>query len=118
MPGQYHFPRRERLTRKQDFLAVYQEGARYAGSAFVFYVARRESQGRKFGIAVSRRVGKAVVRNRVKRYLREFYRRHRTQFPEDVQIVCVARPEAAEFTCAQCHDAMRRTLEQKGVLHG
>lgn len=118
MPGPQAFPRHERLTRKRDFEAAFQDGRKSVGAAFICYVVRRESQGRKFGFAVSRKVGTAVVRNRVKRYLREFYRTHRAQIDEDTQIVVVARPAAAKVSFDQCSKAMRRLLGEIEVLHG
>ena len=116
MPGQNTFPRRERLTRKTDYHAVFQNGTKRVGRTFVCYVARREGQGRKFGFAVSRRVGNAVVRNRVKRFLREIYRAHRMQLADDVHIVIVARPHAREINFHQCAEAMRRLLREHEVL--
>ena len=50
----------------------------------------------RMGITVSRKVGGAVVRNRVKRWIRECYRRRRTEFPAQVDFVVVARSEAGD----------------------
>ena len=50
----------------------------------------------RMGITVSRKVGGAVVRNRVKRWIRECYRRRRSAFPGTVDFVVVARPSAAD----------------------
>jgi len=116
VPGQNTFPHRERLTRKGEYHAVFQNGTKRVGKAFVCYVARREGQGRKFGFAVSRRVGGAVVRNRVKRYLREIYRAHRTRLAGDIHIVIVARPHSKEIDFHQCAEAMRRLLREHEVL--
>jgi ribonuclease P protein component len=49
----------------------------------------------RMGITVSRKVGGAVVRNRVKRWIRECYRRRHPEFPCAVDVVVVARPAAA-----------------------
>lgn len=118
MPGPQAFPRHERLTRKRDFEAAFRTGRRSVGPTFICYVVRRESQGRKFGFAVSRKVGTAVVRNRVKRYLREFYRTHRARIDDDTHIVVVARPAAAEAGYEHVVRAMRRLLGEVEVLHG
>ncbi|MDZ4861477.1 MAG: ribonuclease P protein component [Candidatus Hydrogenedentes bacterium] len=118
MPGLQAFPRHERLTRKRDFTAVFEQGRKSVGPSFVCYVLWREGQGRKFGFAVSRRVGNAVVRNRVKRYLREFYRRRRAQICEDTHVVVVARPYAAKLGYAQCAQAMQRLLKEIEVASG
>ena len=117
MPGLERFPRREHLTRKRDFLAIYAEGARRADRSFICYVARREGQGRKIGFAVSRKVGNAVARNRVKRFLREFYRTHRQVLADDVYMVVVARPGCVDLTCRECARAMRQLLKEGGALN-
>ncbi len=55
----------------------------------------RPGNGR-IGITVSRKVGGAVVRNRVKRWIRECYRRRKTDFPGQIDVVVVARNAAAD----------------------
>lgn len=118
MPGLQTFPKDERLTRKRDFVAVFEQGRKSVGPSFVCYLLRREGQGRKFGFAVSRKVGAAVTRNRVKRYLREFYRKHRAEFGEDAHVVVVARPYAAKLGYEQCARAMQRLLNEIEVARG
>lgn len=99
-------------------MAVFQQGRKSVGRAFVCYGLRREGQGRKFGLAVSRKVGSAVTRNRVKRYLREYYRTHRAQVDDDTHVVIVARPSAAELSYDQCSRAVQRLLTEIEVFHG
>jgi len=68
-------------------------------------VFARAGTGR-IGITVSRKVGGAVVRNRVKRWIRECYRRRQPEFPGHVDVVVVARPTAADAG----HDGICREL--------
>jgi len=51
----------------------------------------------RLGLVVSRRVGGAVVRNRVKRVVREWFRRHRSLLPKGVDLVVIARSDAADL---------------------
>lgn len=118
MPGQQRFPQRERLTRRSEYLHVYRQGEKYVGEAFIGYWVRQAGQGRKMGCAVSRKVGGAVVRNRVKRYIREVYRKHREQLPEDVHIVIVARPVSAGWVYAQWESAIRQFFRKGDLLGG
>lgn len=116
MPGSNAFPKRERLTRRREYVAVFEHGRKRVGPEFICFSVPRDGQGRKFGFAVSRKVGKAVVRNRVKRYLREIYRAHRAYLSEDIHLVLVARPRAAELDFHQCAEAVRRLLREGGLL--
>lgn len=95
MPGTHGFPREARITRKTEYDFVFQHGEKVVGRYFVCHVARREGQGRKIGLSVSRKVGPAVVRNRIKRSLREYFRTHQDRFCGDAQVVVVARPACA-----------------------
>ena len=69
------FPKRVRLLRSQDFRRVYDQGTRYASPLFAaFCVREAEPGGPHIGFTVPRAVGKAVVRNRIKRRFREAVR--------------------------------------------
>jgi ribonuclease P protein component len=59
-----------------------------------------------------------VVRNRLKRYIRETYRTHRAHLAEDAHIVFVARPAAAALDYAACEHAIRQLLRKGGLLGG
>ena len=64
------------------------------------------------GLAVSRKVGRAVVRNRVKRRIREIYRTHRGQLGEDVHVVIVARQASAGLNYHQSEEALRQLFQR------
>lgn len=117
MPGQYQFPRENRLTRKSDYQFVFQQGKKAVGRYFVCYMVRRPGKGHKLGTAVSRKVGCAVVRNRIKRYIREFYRTRRPQFDCEAYVVVVARPASAELDYRKCTSALAHLFARGGVLH-
>lgn len=89
-------PQHERLRRRADFIACYYRGKRYYSEHFlVFSLAGFSSTGKtRIGLAVSRKVGKAVVRNRIKRLLREFFRLHADLLPLRADLVTVAKKNA------------------------
>ena len=126
MPGQterenfsthrFSFPRDVRLLRPCEYQAVFQQGSKAVGRSFICYVHRQEGVGSKLGFAVSRKVGNAVVRNRIKRYLREFFRTHRPLFQQETQVVFVARAEAARLSYQDSALALEQLLKSGGVL--
>ena len=67
--------------------------------AFAVEVSRNLERSR-LGLVVSRKVGGSVQRNRTKRVIREWFRRHRSQLPRTADIVVIARPGAAEIPAA------------------
>lgn len=85
---------------------------------FIAYVVRQTGQGRKLGCAVSRKVGKAVVRNRVKRYIREVYRTHRSLLIDDIHLVIVAKADAGKVGYQECAAALQRIFQKGDVLRG
>ena len=90
------FPRSVRLRKRRDFVAVQSAGRKLGGKHFVVLVASGDG---RLGITVSKKVGNAVTRNRVKRFVREFVRTAaaagRTWSLAGRDVVVVARPSAA-----------------------
>jgi ribonuclease P protein component len=79
---------------------------------------RGASSGPRLGVTVSRKVGGAVVRNRVKRTLREWFRRTRSQLPDGTDWVVIARSAAAGVPSAELVEELDRTLGIAERCHG
>ena len=100
-------PRRGRLSRSAEFERVYRQGRSKANRFLVLYAFPRgdgagaAGDGPRLGLSVSRKVGGAVERNRVKRLLREAFRLQKGLFPPGLDIVLVSKTEAARLTHAQ-----------------
>jgi len=87
----YSFPKEERLKKQEDFLRILREGRPYSLSKnFVVYI--RKGEKRRIGISVSKKVGTAVVRNRIKRLIREVYRLHRPYLSDNAEILVIVKP--------------------------
>jgi ribonuclease P protein component len=86
-------PRAARVRLRSEYLAIQNRGRKVGGTHLMLFA--RAGSGR-MGITVSRKVGGAVVRNRVKRWIRECYRRRRPDFPAEVDFVVIARPAAGD----------------------
>ena len=91
---------RGRLTRSAEFDAVYRRGKSSASRHLVAYAFPSELSEARLGIAVSRKVGNAVVRNKLKRQLREAFATIDPQ-PTRLDIVLVARPGLDEAVTGQ-----------------
>ncbi len=85
-----------RLKRHGDFQAIYQGGRKFFSRNFIVFVLPEEDCREDFrpwrvGMAVSKKIGHAVIRNRVKRVLREFFRLRRATLPSGLDIVVVPK---------------------------
>jgi ribonuclease P protein component len=81
-PGQTKaltFPREARLVRREEFDAVYRTGKRFSSSHFTVFVRRNELALNRFGFSIKKALGGAVVRNRIRRRLREVVRCRRQE---------------------------------------
>ncbi len=79
----YSFQKTHRIVRTKEFLRLRREGKRYLTGNFTIYILPNERGVTRLGIAVSRRVGRAVVRNRIKRLVREFFRLNIKNLPTE-----------------------------------
>ncbi len=107
------FQHADRLRRFSEFRRVTRRGRRAAGGAFVVLVSERpdpapELARCRLGITVSRKVGGAVVRNRVKRRIREWFRARRGSLGVGVDWVVIARAPAAGLAREAAEDELSR----------
>ena len=111
------FPRPARLLRRADFQSVYKRGRRhFASHMTVFYLRRAEGEGVRVGLTVSRALGGAVERNRMKRRLREAVRLHGVAIGVPVDVVINPKKSLlkAEFLSLREEVAKAfRTISQK-----
>lgn len=92
-PGHLGFPKAFHLVKRPQFLACYDKGRRYHSKGFLLFVLKQPDPAShwRVGLAVSKKTGNAVVRNRVKRLLREFFRLHGQAIPDGLDIVAVPK---------------------------
>jgi ribonuclease P protein component len=114
-------PKKGRLSRSAEFERVYRQGRSHGNRHLVLYVFPRGevpaptaslelTDAPRLGLSVSRKVGGAVERNRVKRLLREAFAVEGLRLPPDTDAVVVARPEARELAEREGLEGIRAAL--------
>jgi len=91
MTGDYSFSRQYRLSSKKDFEAVFSRGKSRADDNLVVYVLANRLGHPRLGMAVGKKLGNAVMRNRLKRLIREAFRLNRDKLPESADMVVIPR---------------------------
>jgi ribonuclease P protein component len=83
----------ERIRRKKDFIGLYKQGHRYRGRYFNLVYLPSSAGISRVAVVASRKVGGAVERNRIKRWLREAFRMNKGLIEEPTDILVIARPD-------------------------
>jgi ribonuclease P protein component len=119
--------KRPRLSRSSDFQRIYRQGSSTASRFLVLYSFKRPAEtgaeGPRLGLSVSKKLGGAVVRNRVKRLLREAFQGCAGHLAEEYDLVVIARPQLLELVARESAGekgvvgaAVRELLVRAGVL--
>ena len=104
------------ITKKEQYDSVYKNGSNRSNRELVIRVLPNQLGISRFGISVSRTVGKAVVRNRIKRLIREIVRK--TSIIPGYDIVFIARAPLAKAGYLQVRESINGLLFQAGLLTG
>ena len=89
--GKESFRKDEKIRKRSEYLIVYEQGVRRHSKNFTIIVFKNREETKRLGIAVSKKVGDAVKRNRIKRLVREFFRLNKHRFPSSQDIVIIGK---------------------------
>jgi ribonuclease P protein component len=108
--------KRYRLKRNADFQRIRRQGQSWANRLLVLMAVPNSLDHSRFGFSVSRRLGKAVVRNRVKRLMRETVRRQKERIPAGWDVVWIARRPMREVDFPAVERAVEQLLRRAHLL--
>lgn len=113
-----------RLKKRRDFLRAQGKGAKHHVRHFLVFVMPRRTDPAldalsgpsptRLGITVTKKVGKAHVRNRIKRLVREVFRRQRRELPASMDVVFVAKRNAGGMSYDDMQDDFRQLVRRLG----
>ncbi len=110
----YRLPKKSILRDKSKFQEVYRHGRSYANRYMVLYVFPADPS-RKAGFAAGKKLGNAVIRNRVKRMMRESYRLTQGKLSEDYTLLLIGRKAAVEARCNDMQSAFCQLCRRAGI---
>jgi len=107
--GTARFTKADRLLYRAEFLRALAQGRRLHTRHFGITLAPAPAGRPRLGLVVTKRLGKAVKRNRVRRLLREFFRRHRDRLPPE-DLIIMAKKGASTLDYQQIQEELSRVL--------
>jgi len=107
-----NLPPSERLKKRREYLDLFNRGKKVNARHLILFTGANGGQQAKLGITASRRVGGAVVRNRVKRLIREYYRRHKNVFATGINYSLVVKESFGRLSREEAEDQLALLLEK------
>lgn len=109
--------RKLRLRNREDFSRVYRAGKSFANGQFVVYWSKQPAiDPFRCGISASKKIGNAVVRNRMRRRVKEIVRHLEPKISPNIDFVLIVRKPAVNMTYKQLEGSIQHVLKKAGVL--
>lgn len=108
----HSFPRTHRLLKRSQFLKLSRIGNKRSTRIFLAVFQEGEARNNRIGITVSKKIGKAVVRNRIKRFVREYYRNRKEIIPGNRDINIIAKKNVSALTLKEVTAELDKLFEK------
>jgi len=106
------YTKADRLRKRSEFVRVSQQGRKVQNRYFIACYCPGQKSKTRIGITVTKRVGKAVIRNRIKRIIREYFRLNRKCAQPYLDINVIAKKEAADLTSEEMFFSLKGLFEK------
>lgn len=109
--------KRQRIKKNEEFQQVFKKGKSVANRQFVVYTYQKKEQSQfRIGLSVSKKVGNAVTRNRIKRYIRQAFLEMKEELRNDMDYIIIARQEAATLDFHESKKSLQHVLRLARVI--
>lgn len=105
------------LKKNKEFNRLYSRGKCYVSKSLILYILPNRSYKKRIGITTSKKIGKAVDRNRARRVIRESYRKVLKNIKPGYDLVFVARKKTTHIKSTEVLSTMKEQLKEAGVFY-
>jgi len=110
MERPFRFTKEEKIKHPQDFRRVMKLGRKLQSKHFLLFLRDNEIGSHRFGMVLKKEIGPATYRNRIKRYLREFFRLHKHQIRGSLDMVILSKKGPMLGRYAEVEEELRRVF--------
>jgi ribonuclease P protein component len=101
----------QRIKKNKEFQTVFKKGKSFANRQFIVYVLKNDQPEFRIGLSVSKKVGNAVTRNRIKRYIRQTFLELENDLLPNADYVIIARQQAASLDFHESKKSLEHVLK-------
>lgn len=108
----HNFTKADRIRRPSEYRTLSKKGKRHYSDHFIIISRKNQIFRSRLGVTVSKKVGKAVTRNKIKRLVRETFRLNRSRLPEQVDMNVIAKASAGKIEAEELKRHLMRCFER------
>ncbi|MDN4071424.1 MULTISPECIES: ribonuclease P protein component [Fictibacillus] len=109
--------KKKRIKKNEEFQEVFKRGKSSANRQFVIYALEKSDQSHlRLGLSVSKRVGNAVTRNRIKRVVKEIFMKHEGEILSGRDYIIIARNPTADMDFSEMEKSLLHVLQRAGSI--
>ncbi len=108
-----------RIKKNEEFQEVFKKGQSFANRQFVIYILEKADQDHfRIGLSVSKKIGNAVTRNQIKRYIRQSFLELQDDVSKGKDYIIIARKPASEMNFQEVKSSLMHALRRGNALKG